>query len=693
MKKVISLCLAFSMILINALVCVAHTNDHCEELLKEIERLEKVEYRRLKPAPREVYKESLLKRYKQYADCLERKLAAKAETQVRVKGTAAAHSAEAEIVALRAEKAELEDKILFFEIALNTDGSPNSNLTPERPALADAQPPAPPSSMLPATSTPIATESVNAGNGNVTSSASSAGPTTSTAAASASTTPAAPVTPQADDLCKDVREGIPYSDPPPILSAIVNRQAFDAVQRSDADFAVASLSQMVLYTIFDATSDRSSKMLRELEEYQYLSETARTDKQLGPAPNSDGAVSAIEKPSFAQLLGFAVEHGGITKQNDGTNLVLSTSLYSLYALSEGDTAENYQKAGILNRVGVSATFAVSDQMNELANARRNNLSEWSAKVRLFGDRSTRSAGFQRFWDLNVRPLIRKRLQALGGAVESLSTQLKSYDKIERLSRRCLNGKVSDRMQQADYISATPEQKQGMIAALMLGHLRSNIFNRVQEEGGELKLSDEQRAQIEDDFLPRLKTALDHLVLADAEVRKEIDDLRKGPLATFAYTNYRIPTGSDYSETKFLFEQDKGMFRPLKLIGNVGVSFYNKPDPLLNQKRVRDFSAALSFEGSSRSPFTEAENQSRITYSFVGRYQRLFENRRLPVRKPDIGAFQFVMEIPFFRGLSLPLSATYANATEEERKSHFRFNFGMRLDTDKLFELLRAASNR
>ena len=121
-----------------------------------------------------------------------------------------------------------------------------------------------------------------------------------------------------------------------------------------------------------------------------------------------------------------------------------------------------------------------------------------------------------------------------------------------------------------------------------------------------------------------------------------------------------------------------------------MSFYNKPDPSLRQSKVRDISAALSFDGSSRSPFTEAENQSKITYSFVGRYERMFENRRRGT--PDIGTFQFVMEIPFFKGLSLPLSATYANATEDEKKTHFRFNFGMRLDTDKLFELLKAASS-
>lgn len=151
---------------------------------------------------------------------------------------------------------------------------------------------------------------------------------------------------------------------------------------------------MVLYTIFDAASENSAKQLRELEVYQYLSETARTDKQLGPAPNSEGAVSAIEKPSFARLLGFAIEHGGITKKNDGTNLTLSTSLYSLYAMSGGDTAERYQEAGFLNRIGVAATFALDDQNNELANVRRNNLSEWSARVRLFEIAARDRRGFK-----------------------------------------------------------------------------------------------------------------------------------------------------------------------------------------------------------------------------------------------------------------------------------------------------------
>jgi len=257
--------------------------------------------------------------------------------------------------------------------------------------------------------------------------------------------------------------------------------------------------------------------------------------------------------------------------------------------------------------------------------------------------------------------------------------------------RCLRNTLQARLQDADYKAATTDdQRVKIITELILGVLRTNVYDRIQT--GQIKFDDEVIRSIESQYVPNLKAALDDLKGAGGLIQKRLDDLKKGPLGTFAYTNHRTPTGSDYSETKFLFEQDKGFFGPLKLTGNFDLSFYNKPDPSLNQQKLRDISAALSFEGTSKSPFTESENQSKITYSFVGRYQHLFENRGVAQRTPDIRTFQFVMEIPFFKGLSLPLSATYANATEEEKRNHFRFNFGMHLDTDKLIELLKAGAS-
>lgn len=629
----------------------------CNELKKAIAAVqEQMRSKTLSASTQTLYEETLKKLRRQYSECLEREIATVSDLLKVVANTDAAMDVDARLRSLKREKDELDKGLA---------GSPQ--LASNRTRLA-----APPS-------TQSAADNNGTGDNNL---------VASPPAPVASPTPIAAVCPPT----------VPYTDAPDILKDIVARSAADVVAQSAnpataataPDFAIVAGPQIVLYTVFDSASPKSSQLVRDLEAYHYLGETARTDKQLGSAANSNGAVSAIEKPGFAQLLGFAIEHGGITKKNDGTNLTLSTSLYSLYTLGNKDTAERYSRAGILNRLSAAATFAIQDQNNDLANFRRNNLTEWSAKLRLYGDRSTRSPEFRRFFDEKIKPAIRDRLRSLGRSIDVLATSIKAYDRMEGAALDPLPGIVAARMQCADYKSAATAQKEKIIADLILSQLRTTVYEPV--KSGTIGLTAQDVARIEAEFLPNLKRSLDNLVLADKALKDEITNLQKGPLATFAYTNYRIPTGSDYSETKLLFEQERGFMGPLKLTGNAGVSFYNRPDPLLNQERVRDVSAALSFEGSSRSPFTEAENESRITYSFVGRYQRLFENRRAVNRTPDIGTFQFVMEIPFFKGLSLPLSATYANATEEEKKNRLRFNFGMRLDTDKLFEILRAASN-
>src|SRR6266850_1844250 len=521
MKTIVSLGLMVGLVLGNSLLCPAQTPANCDQLRDKISQLEQSDMNAMSPSIRQLYKESLLKVYAEFSQCLEQDISATANMRSAVDGTSAAPAVEAKLSSLRKEKRDTDNKITVLRIALNRRASEPNSATgtsgPSSPETPDGDPNGPNKTDRTASSTPSTKTNP--------------------------TTPTAP-TGQANAVCANVLPGEDYADPPTILSDIANKAAADVVRRQDPVRAIFPLTQMVLYTVFDAASPNSSKMVRGLGAYQYLSETARTDKQLGSSANSDGAVSAIEKPSFARLLGFAVEHGGITKKNDGTNLTLSTSLYSLYAMSGGDTAETYQRAGVLNRIGVSATFAVDNQTNDLANARRNNLNQWSVKARLFGDRSTRAPGFQKFWNEKVRPLISERLQSLGSAVESLSTKLDSYDGIERASRRCLPDQVKKRMGDADYVAATDDAKKKIVSDLILSHLRSNVFNQVKT--GTLKLDDKEVADIEQVFLPRLKSSLDNLVLADAEVKKQIDNLQKGPLGTFAYTNYRVPAGSDYS---------------------------------------------------------------------------------------------------------------------------------------------------
>src|SRR6185295_6042301 len=161
MKKLITFYLVLSMVLLNSLVCVAQREDPCTQLRNDIQRLEQMDITKLTPSIREIYKESLLKLYKQFGDCLDRELAISAESQARVKGTAAAHAAEARTASLQAEKADVERKTLILEIASNLKGgSSNSSVGPERPALinspAAVEPAATESSMPAKPSAPVA---------------------------------------------------------------------------------------------------------------------------------------------------------------------------------------------------------------------------------------------------------------------------------------------------------------------------------------------------------------------------------------------------------------------------------------------------------------------------------------------------------------------------------------------------------
>lgn len=187
-------------------------------------------------------------------------------------------------------------------------------------------------------------------------------------------------------------------------------------------------------------------------------------------------------------------------------------------------------------------------------------------------------------------------------------------------------------------------------------------------------------------LPKFASALAAKAAAIKEFEEGLKRLRYRPVLTFAYTNKRDPTSSDYSNLKFLFEKKNA--KGWNFVANAGFSLYHRPDRTKNQQQLRDFAAAFSFEGEAgRSPFV-AEFDQKITYALTGRYQRVFENRGVANKKADIALTQFKLNIPIFTGASLPFSVTYANATELVKEDHVRANFGFTLDTDKIFQLLQ-----
>ncbi len=485
-----------------------------------------------------------------------------------------------------------------------------------------------------------------------------------------------------------------YTDAPPVLLDSVDIAARNIVSQRDATVLTSRFAELVSFTVADAYSGSLGINIKQLERYRYLGETARTDKQIGASAKAAGSTTAAEKPGIIDLLGFAIERGAIQQEINDTTLTLSTSPYAFIAAAEGDTDQTYRDYELFTRLGLSATFNLTNQDNVLANASRKQLTEWSAKLRLTGDRSTRSQEFQDFWDKEIQPLKTKRL--------TVNTKMRNIIANDKNLNdggvadpdgdfyKALEAKITEYLN--NHTLNTDNETNAAVAAIkdiILCSLKSEVFDKI--KNGQIQVTDDTKRALPGTFKDLGEA---HVALAAAQTRLQEflkDFMKKGTLSTFAYTNHRTEMGSDYSELKLLFERH---VKPMDLVANIGVSLYHNPNPMLNQDKIRDFTAALSLEGSSKSPFVaSSEDLSRITYSLTGRYERLKENENMMMRQPDIASLQLKVEVPIGLGLKIPIAYTYSSATEMSTKKENKFNIGLHFDLDKLFSIARARTLR
>jgi hypothetical protein len=505
-------------------------------------------------------------------------------------------------------------------------------------------------------------------------------------AAVSPSTPASPVAQNISDC---------YPDAPPALIQTAQDTAQLIVQEGDPALVTAEFFKLMFVGVAHAVSvdsdgtldpdDERRKLINSINFARAKAETKRTDKQIGASARSEGSTSAAEKPGFAELLGFAIEHGAIQQENDGTSLTLSTSPYALVARGQEDTSTAYKNYAYLSRVGISANFNISDQDNPLASARRNQLNEWSVRARLSEDRSARSRSAEQIWEGVRSNFVQPVLVIQNEMVKTFQTNVALEAKRREIAGQFTAAPFQREIQEVlDKVPA--DQKINRITGLIVCQVKREVFNQVRS--GAFNIDQTTRKRILDETLPRLQIANKAREDAVKTFERMLDDLSYKPEWTLAYTNKRETAGSDYSTFKMLFQ--KKSREGLNVIGNAGLSFYHRPDAMLNQQRVRDIAAALSFEGAlGRSPFLlEGEDESRVTLSFTGRYQRMFENRGVAGKKADIGIAQLKLELPLFTGMSLPFSVTYANATELVKEDHVRANFGFTIDTDKILQIIR-----
>jgi len=448
-------------------------------------------------------------------------------------------------------------------------------------------------------------------------------------------------------------------------------RAFQNASRELATMALAA-----------AANPDKAKTINYEAQYTASLETSRTDKQIGSSARTTGSTSATDKPGIPYLLGLAIDHGAVTQNINGSTLTLSSSPYALIASipGNGDTAETYNNYSDFTRVGVSASFDLQDQNDPLASVHRKQLSEWSVKFRILGDRSARSEAAHTLFQQLMLPALQNEANVLGSGVQ---LEFGGEDAANAL-QAFATGTAADI---AAYVSS-PNYSDGSAEDELTKRITDSVQHRIYANIASFALPPDQ-IDILSSFLTRFKTATDAVLSSSNTLDAAIKDLAQKATLTLGYFNERGSGTGSYSVAKLMFEKKPPHFTQIDF--NASASAYHDPNPTLNQTTFRDATAALGFlQPFGKSPFlTDPNDKSRITVSFSGRYERLQENRHVPNKKADIAVANWKIEIPVGQGVSLPISITYANATELINEQDVRGNFGITFDLDKLRLLVAA----
>ncbi len=469
------------------------------------------------------------------------------------------------------------------------------------------------------------------------------------------------------------------------MSSEEKEAGYDEVISGRSNFLFAAAVAMAL------APDSGKVELTELQ-YAHKLEIVRTDKQLGASSTSSASTSAVEKPGIAQLLGLAVESGAITKKEDKSGVTLSTSPYSLLTVGVPDTRDNYEKYDLLRRLGMSATFSLDDGgSKEDQNFDASALTEISAKYVLWGDRSSRSKDFDTAWKRNVLPYVERRATAdakLAAAVAEIDVLRLSVD---RLAGEAFDA-VRPRLQ-------VPQQDTKRLVPVLKGDIQGAVDRAANRFDPKIVSGPEKAAILE--AAQEVVVTRKKLGEEDEALKAILDDLEKSPEVTAAYTFHRKKGDADYSEVKILAEYNTAL---VTFVGNANISINHDRSrvPLTEEpatadmpadkgkKRdtVREYSISLSLEKKIPNflPFrVNAGGTNEIMLSLSGKLLRLEDEN------DEIGVGQAKASFPLATGVDLPISVTYATRSEYVDEDEIRGNFGISVDTDKLWSFAKLAT--
>lgn len=438
--------------------------------------------------------------------------------------------------------------------------------------------------------------------------------------------------------------------------------------------------KIAIFALAAAADPAKAKDVSYAASYIAAVETHRTDKQLSSSASTGVSTSAADKPGIPYLLGLAIDHGAIAQNINGSALTLTSSPYAVIAaLQHEDTAELYQQYSGFTRFAVSASYNLQDQNNPLASVQRKQLTEWAVKFRVFGDHSARSQDAYNLFVEKVLPALQDRADKLAKGLNEIfadqwARPLQDFTHLTEI-------KIETYLNDPKYDETKAEDD---ITEIIKTAVQQLIYGQLGAKG----VTEDQKSRLSQ-FLIDYKSATDAYVRSAGVLDDALNALDKKATLTLGYFNERFANTPNYSVGKLMYEKKPDGF--MQIDANLSFSAYSNPDATKNQQTFRDATAALQFQQNlGRSPFLiNSDDKSQISLAFAGRYERLQENRHIPGKKADIAVANWKIEIPIGQGVSLPLSITYANATELIKEQDIRGNFGITFDLDKLHALATA----
>jgi hypothetical protein len=455
----------------------------------------------------------------------------------------------------------------------------------------------------------------------------------------------------------------------------------DQVEGSKA--AVRVFQRWPDYICWFATDAIKARLMVSAEEN-------RLDKQPGTTSGSSGSTSLVSKGSSPWLLGFALEHGGLSQSTDGNTITFRGNVAnSIRALASGTYLGSYQlkeedplvKALAKLSLGVSFDTTSSQSTDSQGfSPSSGNFSGFLAKYELRNHRDPRDKRYRSAWSALAQDPARIVAKQMGDLDETITAKhQETYAKwladvtqkiksLQNLSQPLTNEEIRPVVEDVvDSFHKTlwslPDVNSGFEA---LSKAMSQLLDAQGKTLGEIRGS--TLVTVEYNYSRQLATTVQGL--------------------TPTQPNEKVPS---LSNINLVLEKGISGGSTPEFTLNAGATLFNSNSTTTPTRgRLRDYRISAEFDV----PLREIANVGRPVLSFSGQFLSLREeplgqevtlNGVTVTRIGNMGVFQSKLSIPIKNsGVKIPISFTYATRTELVKEHDVRGNIGITFDLDSLF---------